>query len=156
MPKRKTKEAKLQKVAEVTPAEVKQEEPQEVKPVEAKPQELSPPQPPKLEVAEAKLVIKEVKPATAPKPTAPVIKSISWEEFERFEESRSEKRSWIKVAIERARTEPVMLEGLSRGQIAALIRQVDDYNFKSSNKPKIQYKYDTKKGVVLLAPLHEQ
>jgi len=138
MPRRKAKPQ------EVTPPTEVKREPQEVKPVEAKPQELSQPQPPKL-------AIKEVKPATVP-----VIRSISWEEFERFEESRSEKRSWIKEAIERARTEPVMLEGLSRGQIAALIRQVDDYNFKSSNEPKIQYKYDTKKGVVLLAPLREQ
>jgi len=141
VPRRK---AKPQEVASEAKPEVA-----EAKPIEAKPQELSPPQPPKPEAA--RLVIKEVKPATVP-----VIRSISWEEFKRFEESRSEKRSWIKEAIERARTEPVMLEGLSRGQIAALIRQVDDYNFKSSNEPKIQYKYDTKKGVVLLAPLREQ
>jgi hypothetical protein len=150
MPRRKTKEAKPQ---EVTPAEVKQEEkPQEVKPVEAKPQELSPPQPPKPEAA--RLVINEVKPAPAPKPTAPIIRSITWEEFERFEESSgSGRRSWVKEAIEAAKSGPVMLEGLTRGQVAALINYVDKYNSESRNTPKIAYKYDVKKGVVLLAPV---
>jgi hypothetical protein len=142
MPRRKTKEAKTQEVTEATPAEVKQEEKlQEVKPVEAKTQELSPPQPPE----------PEVKPAPTPEPATPIIRSITWEEFERFTPERSERRSWVKEVIEQAKKGPIKVEGLSKGQIAALINYIDRYN-ESSNSPKITYKYDTKKGVMLLSP----
>jgi len=143
VPRRK---AKPQEVASEAKPEVA-----EAKPIEAKPQELSPP-PTKL------VEVKEVKPVETPKakeakPT-PTIKSISWEEFERFEESSgSGRRSWVKEAIEAAKSGPVMLEGLTRGQVAALINYVDKYNSESRNTPKIAYKYDAKKGVVLLAPV---
>jgi len=137
MPRRKTKEAKPQEVT--PPTEVKQEEP-EAK--EAKVEEVK--------VEEPK--VESVKPVEEAKPEVK-IKTITWEEFERFEKSRSEKKSWVKEAVERAKTGPVMIEGLTRGQIAALINYVDKYNSESFNTPKIAYKYDVKKGVVLLAPV---
>jgi small-conductance mechanosensitive channel len=83
------------------------------------------------------------------------MESATWEEFEKFEiPSKKVKKSWIKEAIERATKEPVKLEGLSKGQILAMILQVRRYNLQSklTNKPLLQIKYDFKKGIVMIAP----
>jgi hypothetical protein len=116
---------------------------QEVKPVEVKPEtkpEVKPTPTP------------EAKPTTKPEVK---IKSITWEEFEEFAPERNIKRSWVKEAIERATREPVKIEGLTRGQIMALLNQVDKHNLER-REPKIIAKYDIKKGVVLLAPVAKQ
>jgi hypothetical protein len=63
----------------------------------------------------------------------------------------SDKKSWIKETLERAVKEPIMVKNLTRGQIAALISQIDWHNMRSEQK--IAYKYDVKSGIVLLAPV---
>jgi hypothetical protein len=133
---------------------------QEVKPVEVKPTEVKA-QPVEVKPVEVKPETKpEVKPTPTPeaKPTTKPevkIKSITWEEFEEFAPERNIKRSWVKEAIERATREPVKIEGLTRGQIMALLNQVDKHNLER-REPKIIAKYDIKKGVVLLAPVAKQ
>ena len=104
--------------------------------------------PPKKEAKE-----KEAKPETKPatKPT-PKIKAIDWKKFEKFEtKTKTEKRTWIKDIIEKAKREPVKVTGLTRGQLMALIASVNRHN--SSSEPKILIKYDTTKGIAMLAPL---
>jgi signal recognition particle GTPase len=80
----------------------------------------------------------------------PVVKRITLNYFERFNASNNSRKSWVKETIERATKEPVMVKNLSRGQIMALINQIDRYNMNTERK--IVYKYDVKRGIVLLAP----
>jgi hypothetical protein len=96
---------------------------------------------------EAKPTQQQAKPTKKPKP---VVKRITWTYFERFTNSSNRKTSWVKETIERATNEPVMVKNLTRGQIMALINQVDRYNMNTDRK--IIYKYDVKRGIVLLAP----
>jgi hypothetical protein len=89
------------------------------------------------------------KPATKPKPK---IKTTTWEKFEKFEtKTKTEKKTWIKDIIEKAKREPVKVTGLTRGQLMALIASVNRHN--ASSEPKILIKYDTTKGIAMLAPL---
>jgi hypothetical protein len=95
----------------------------------------------------------ETKPPTKPAPTRrPRIRTATWEEFEKFKPKTEPKRkSWIKEVIEKARKEPVKLTGLKRGQLLSLITQVNRYN--RNGYPKIDIKYDTKRGIAILAPI---
>ena len=108
--------------------------------------------PPKKE-AKKKEAKPETKPTTKPTPTKrPKIKTITYEKFEKFtSKTQPKKKSWIKEAIERATKEPVEIRGLTRGQILALINQVERYNKKYMDRI-IDIKYDIKRGIVLLAP----
>jgi hypothetical protein len=83
-----------------------------------------------------------------PKPT-PIIKRITYEVFENFD-PKPRKKSWIKEVLEIAVKEPIMVRNMNRGQIMALITQIDKHNMISDYK--IAYKYDVKRGIVLLAP----
>jgi hypothetical protein len=83
-------------------------------------------------------------------PSSPKVKRITWTYFERFNPDKPNRKSWIKESIELAKKEPVMVSNLKRGQIMALINQVDRHNMNSDYK--IIYKYDVKRGIVLLAP----
>jgi len=102
---------------------------------------------------EAKQEVKPAKPkqeARKARTRPPDIKKITMEYFSRFNSDKPRRKSWIKEALERAKQEPVMVKNLSRGQIMALINQVDRYNMNTDFK--IVYKCDVKKGIVLLAP----
>ena len=103
----------------------------------------------KKEAKETKEAKPETKPPTKKKPR---IKTTTWEEFDKFKPKTEPKRkSWIKEAIERATKEPVEIRELTRGQILALINQVERYNKKYMDRI-IDIKYDIKRGIVLLAP----
>jgi hypothetical protein len=139
-PKKKTKPKTIEvkKEAKEETKETKETKPTETKPVEAK---------------EIKPTTKETKPTTKPatKPK-PKIKTTTWEKFEKFTpKTQPKKKSWIKEAIERATKEPVEIRGLTRGQILSLVVQINRYN--RNHEPKIDIKYDTKKGIALLAPI---
>jgi hypothetical protein len=114
----------------------------------------------KKEAKETKPTTKEAKPETKP-PTKPAptkrlrIETIDWEKFEKFEtKSTSQKKSWIQVVIEKAKKEPTKVTGLTRGRLMALITAVNRHNM--NHEPKIMIKYDTKKGIALLAPITKQ
>jgi sRNA-binding protein len=83
-----------------------------------------------------------------PKPT-PIVKRITYEVFEKFD-PKPGKKSWIKEVLEIAVKEPIMVRNMNRGQVMALINQIDRHNMTSDNK--IAYKYNIKQGIVLLAP----
>lgn len=139
-PKKKTKPKTIEvkKEAKEETKETKETKPTETKPVETK---------------EIKPTTKETKPTTKPatKPK-PKIKTTTWKKFEKFTPKQAQKkRSWIKEAIERATKEPVEIRGLTRGQILSLVVQINRYN--RNHEPKIDIKYDTKKGIALLAPI---
>jgi len=143
-PKKKTKPKTIEvkKEAKEETKETKETKPTETKPVEAK---------------EIKPTTKETKPTTKPatKPTPtkrPKIKTITHEKFEKFTpKTQPKKKSWIKEAIERATKEPVEIRGLTRGQILALVNQVELHNKKHMDRI-IDIKYDVKQGIALLAP----
>jgi len=118
----------------------KQEPKQQEQPKEAKPTQQQPKEQPK-----------EQQPKKQPTKKPPVVKRITMEYFMKFNTSNSRNRkSWVKETIERATNEPVMVKNLTRGQIMALISQIDRYNMNTDRK--IIYKYDVKRGIVLLAP----
>jgi flagellar biosynthesis GTPase FlhF len=129
---------------------------------EAKKEEVTPPTTPppkeakeevKKEAKKTKPTTKEAKPETKP-PTKrkPRIETTTWEKFEKFEpETQPKKKSWIKEAIERAKKEPVEIKYLTKGQILAILVQVYRYNL--HNYPKLDVKYDMKKGIALIAPI---
>ena len=123
---RKAKQAKPTTEAKQEPKQ--QEQPKQAAPTEAKQQQ----------------------PTKKLKPRTPSIKRITMEYFMKFNTSSNNRKSWIKETIERATKEPVMVENLTRGQIMALINQVNRHNISSEHK--IAYKYDVKRGIVLLAP----
>ena len=118
------------------------EQPKQAAPTEAKPTQQ---QQPRQQEQQPKQQQQQPK-----KPRTPSIRSITWEYFEKFNTGNSSKKSWVKETIERAVKEPVMVTKLSRGQIMSLINQIDRHNMTSGQK--ILYKYDTKRGIVLLAP----
>jgi hypothetical protein len=78
------------------------------------------------------------------------VRSITWEEFDKFEpeRSRKERKSVFKEIVERARKEPVRVDGLKKGQIMVLIKLAYDND--------LDVKYDFKNGVILLAPPRSQ
>jgi hypothetical protein len=99
---------------------------------------------------EAKQEPKQQQPKQQPdKKPKPVIKRITVEYFKKFS-AGSNKKSWIQETLERAVKEPIMVKNLTKGQIAALISQVDKHNMTSEQK--IVYNHDVKRGIVLLAP----
>jgi hypothetical protein len=139
-PKKKTKPKTIEvkKEAKEETKETKETKPTETKPVEAK---------------EIKPTTKETKPTTKPatKPK-PKIKTTTWEKFEKFTpKTQPKKKSWIKEAIERAKKEPIEIKGLTKGQILALVNQVELHNKKHMDRI-IDIKYDVKQGIALLAP----
>jgi hypothetical protein len=139
-PKKKTKK-------EVTPP------PKEVKKEEVTPTPKEAKEEVKKEAKETKPTTKEAKPETKP-PTKrkPRIETTTWEKFEKFiTKPETKRKSWIKEAIERAKKEPVQISGLTRGQMLTLITQVNRYN--RNHEPKLNIKYDFKKGIVLIAPI---
>jgi flagellar biosynthesis GTPase FlhF len=121
----------------------KKEKPQEVAPTEAKQEARQQQQQPKEQA-------KQQQPTQKPKPSNPVIKRITWSYFERFNPNKPNGKSWVKETIERAKKEPVMVKNLKKGQIMALVNQIDRHNMNSDHK--IVYKCDVKRGIVLLAP----
>jgi type IV secretory pathway VirB10-like protein len=128
-----------------TVKEVKEEIKKEP-PKEAKKEEITPPpkEPPK-----EKPKTKEAKPPTAKRPK---ITATTWEKFEKFTpKSKKEKKSWIKEVIKKAQQEPVEVRGLTKGQILAILVQAYRYNL--HNYPKLDVKYDMKKGIALIAPI---
>jgi len=130
------------KAKQATPTtEAKQEPKQQEKPKQAAPTEAK--QQPKEQA-------KQQQPTKKLKPRTPSIKRITMEYFMKFNTSSNNRKSWIKETIERATKEPVMVKNLTRGQIMALINQVNRHNISSEHK--IAYKYDVKRGIVLLAP----
>jgi len=133
---RKAKQAKPTTEAKQEPKQ--QEQPKQATPTEAKQQPKEQQQP--------KQQPKE-QPTKKPKP---IVKRITWTYFEKFNTSSNNRKSWVKETIERATQEPVMVKNLTKGQIMALINQVDRHNMTSEHK--IVYKYDVKRGIVLLAP----
>jgi hypothetical protein len=74
------------------------------------------------------------------------MRPITWEEFAKFEpeRSRKERKSVFKEIVEKAKNEPVRVEGLKRGQIMVLIKLAYDNG--------LDVKYDFRNGIVLLAP----
>jgi hypothetical protein len=102
---------------------------------------------------ETKPTTKETKPTTKPTPTKrPKIRTVDWEKFEKFEpKTKPTKKSWVKEAIERATKEPVEIKELTKGQILALVNQVERYNKKYMDRI-IDIKYDIKRGIAILAP----
>jgi outer membrane biosynthesis protein TonB len=110
----------------------------------------------KKKTKETKPTTKETKPTTQPttkpKPKKKlVIKTITWEKFEKFETKRkTPDKSWIMEVIERAKKEPIQVRNLTKGKLIALIAHVNRYN--QNNTPKIEIKYDMEKGIALLAP----
>jgi hypothetical protein len=134
-PKKKTKEAKEET------KETKEIKPTETKPAEAK---------------EIKPTTKETKPTTKPTTkTKPKIKTTTWEKFEKFEpKTKTTKKSWIKEAIKRAQNEPIEIRGLSRGQLTALITQVNRHN--QQHGVKLDIKYDFKRGIAIIAPIKRE
>jgi flagellum-specific peptidoglycan hydrolase FlgJ len=120
--------------------ETKEKTKETKKNIEAKP----PAKPPKKEAKE-----KETKPTTTKRPR---IRPTTWEKFEKFTPKQGkEKKSWIKEIIERARKEPVEVRGLSKGRLAILIAQINNYN--RQHEPKLEIKYDFKRGTAIIAPL---
>lgn len=93
---------------------------------------------------EVKEEVKEVKAGNL------AMKPITWEEFSKFEpeRSRKERKSVFKEIVERARKEPVRVEGLKRGQILVLVKLAYDNG--------LEVKYDFRNGIVLLAPPRSQ
>jgi hypothetical protein len=94
---------------------------------------------------------KQQQPTQKPKPKNPVVRRTTYEYFLKFD-PKPRRKSWIKETIEIAKKEPVVVTNLTRGQIMALINQVNKHNMTSDNK--IAYKYSVKMGTVLLAPKH--
>jgi len=129
------------KAKQATPTQ--QEARQEEKPKQVAPTEVK--QEPKKQ--QPKEQAKQQQPTKKPKP---IVKRITWTYFEKFNTSSNDRKSWVKETIERATQEPVMVKNLTRGQVMALINQVDRHNMTSDRK--IVYKYDVKRGIVLLAP----
>ncbi len=151
-PKKKKTKKKEETQPTPTPTPTPKEPPKEITPKEAKKKtketkEAKPPT--QKEKAEAK-------PTTKPTPTRRLrIETIDWEKFEKFEtKSTSQKKSWIQVVIEKAKKEPTKVTGLTRGRLMALITAVNRHNM--NHEPKIMIKYDTKKGIALLAPITKQ
>jgi hypothetical protein len=99
---------------------------------------------------EAKQEAKQQQPTGKAKPRTPSVKRITYEYFEKFNPDNRNRKSWVKETLEIAAKEPIMVRNLTRGQIMALINQVDRHNMNSDRK--IVYKYDVKRGIVLLAP----
>ena len=93
---------------------------------------------------------KQQQPKEQAKPRSPKVKRVTWTYFERFNPNRPNSKSWVKEAIEMAKKEPIMVSGLSRGQLMSLLNQVDRHNMNTDHK--IVYKHDVKRGIVLLAP----
>jgi len=129
----------------------KKEKPKE-QPKEQQPKQAAPTQEPKQQEQPKQQPKEQPKQQPKKQPTKkpPVVKRITIEYFMKFNTNSSSKKSWVKETIERATNEPVMVKNLSRGQIMALINQVDRYNMNTDRK--IVYKYDVKRGIVLLAP----
>jgi outer membrane biosynthesis protein TonB len=118
---------------------------------QAKPtQQEQPKEQPKQQEQPKELQQPKQQPTKKPKP---VVKRITMEYFQKFNASNNRK-SWVKETIERAANEPVMVKNLTRGQIMALINQVNRHNMISEQK--IAYKYDVRQGIVLLAPKQRQ
>jgi hypothetical protein len=147
-PKKKTKKTKKEEITpppkeEITPPkeEAKKEPPKEAK------KEV------KKEAKETKPTTKEAKPETKPpKAKRPRIKTTTWEKFEKFTtKTETKRKSWIKEVIEKATKEPIEIRGLTRGQLVALIVQINNHNRRY--EPKLDIKYDFKKGIALIAPI---
>jgi len=150
---KKTKKKKTettQTTTPITPPEAKPKEKAEEKAEKEAKREV------KKEAKEIKPPTKEAKPPTTPTPKKkPNIRTTTWEKFEKFKSKGKEtKKSWIKEAIERARKEPVEIRNLTRGQLIALITQVNKYNY--DHEPKLAIKYDFRQGIALIAPLKQK
>ncbi len=98
----------------------------------------------KHEVKEVKEEVMEVKAGNL------TMRSITWEEFDKFEpeRSRKERKSVFKEIVKKAMNGPIKVENLKRGQIMVLIKLA--YN------NGLDVKYDFKNGIVLLAPPRSQ
>jgi DNA mismatch repair ATPase MutL len=144
-PKEETKKTKTKKTKKKAKEETKETKPTPTPTtIETKPKE---------EVKETKPKTKETKPTTKP-PTKkrPKIKPTTWEKFEKFTSKQGkEEKSWIKEVLEKAKKEPIEIRGLTRGQLTAPIVQVNRHN--QNHEPKLNIKYDFKKGIVLIAPI---
>jgi hypothetical protein len=110
-------------------------------------------QPPEVTSVETKVTeteVKKVMEVMEVKAGNLTMRSITWEEFDKFEpeRSRKERKSVFKEIVERARKEPVRVDGLKKGQIMVLIKLAYDNG--------LDVKYDFKNGVILLAPPRSQ